>query len=434
MIYIFILILIVMILINLILVRDLLHPTIIFKSIWLISFIVYIFFKDIWGFELNLSTLVIFLIGFVCFDLGFIYFVFIISKFKYNLKIFHRNYKRTLYKSRVILLLILTIVISSVLFLSITKTFGTFPIFSKDFFTTFRQLQYSEDVDQVSIETHLFTILRALAVSTFVFFITENFKSRKLRKIYLVILLIIFISMLFNTGRMWFLSLAIQFFVIVVVNSKKNGSYFNLKTQISYLRKLFIIGVTFLLFFFVYGKVTADKIDFNNAINKIAIYIASPIIAFNETWEERASSSDYFGEYLLSPLYNLIDKFFFTNIVQPKNDFPYVFGNNDFATNVYTFYDSQIRDFGVVAIPFVMFVIGILAAFLKWKSEIEMTVGFWTIVYSYFIFSISLSFFNDKFFLNTTGTYITLIVYFLIFKTKFFNKSDYYIQKRVKSH
>lgn len=96
MIYIFILILIVMILINLILVIDLLHPTIIFKSIWLISFIVYIFFKDIWGFELNLSTLVIFLIGFVCFDLGFIYFVFIISKFKYNLKIFHKEYKASI--------------------------------------------------------------------------------------------------------------------------------------------------------------------------------------------------------------------------------------------------------------------------------------------------------------------------------------------------
>src|SRR5699024_176702 len=122
-----------------------------------------------------------------------------------------------------------------------------------------------------------------------------------------------------------------------------------------------------------------------------------------------------------SPIYNIIDKLFLTNIIQDKDRLPYIFGDNGFATNVYTFYDTQIRDFGVFAIPVVMFFLGVFIAILKYKSESELQIGFWTALYASFMYSLLLSFFNDKFFGYSTATYLTIIVYFIIFKTKFIN-------------
>lgn len=424
MIYVFLLMLLVLILINIRFTRDLLHPSIVFKSIWFISLMVYVFFKDIWGFTITVQTLGVFFIGFICFDIGFLFFSGIKPRVSENGRQISKFFKRTLRKNRLVLLLFLTIMISIILLISMINTVGTTALFSKEFFTTFRSMQYDGSGD-ANTETHLFNILKALGISIITFYITDANKKKDRKLIYYLIIFLFLFMMIFTTGRMWLFALAIQALVISTAHVKKKGSYFSLKAQLNYFKKILYLGTFFLIFFYVYGKITADKIDSSNAINKIAIYLASPLIAFSESWEQKVASSNYFGEYLLAPLYNIVDKIFLTNIIQPRDRTPFLYGDNGFATNVYTFYDTQIRDFGVIAVPFAMFFIGFLLSLLKYKSEKEMVVGFWTVVYAYFMYALTLSFFNDKFFASSTSTYLTMIIYFVVFKTKIFNKSQY---------
>lgn len=425
MIYIFLLILFVAILFNLMFTKDIMHPTVLFKSIWFISLLVYAFFKDYWGFFISNATLSIFMVGFISFDLGYLFFnTFRIKKLRKVKPVVHKYYYRTLKFNRVILLLCLITLVSTILFVSMINTVGITKLFSKEFFITFREMQYDGSGD-ANTETHLFNILKALAIVIFIYYLTDKGMPLRKKVIYYVSISVFLFTMIFSTGRMWLLALFIQALVISTTISKKKGQYFNLKSQINFLKKGLFVVISFLTFFYIYGKITADKIDSSNVINKIAIYISSPLIAFNERWEEIESSSNYFGEYLLSPVYNILDKLFFTNIIQPRERLPYIFGDNGFATNVYTFYDSQVRDFGVIAIPFVMFLIGFFLSFLKYKSENEVIAGFWTAVYAYFMYALSLSFFNDKFFASSTGTYLTILIYFIAFKTKLINKSVY---------
>ncbi|SDW42815.1 oligosaccharide repeat unit polymerase [Marinococcus luteus] len=428
MVTIFLLVLLSLLLINLQLTRDFFHPTIIFKIVWLMSATVLLFYQNRWGVSLSFETICIFLSGFLAFDLGFVFFRVLKGKNYFKaLNNFNVNssdeQQLKLKKNRVFLLFTLVILMSSYLLYDISTLIGGITaFFSESFLMDYRVLQYDES-SSTNTQQFLFRALEVIGVSVLIFSLREKNKSKTRLFMYLLILTITFGIQLLTTGRMRFLAILVQFSIIYLINERKNGKFLTFKSQKKFSFNLFGIFLLFISIFYLYGKYGVDKIDENDPFNSIAIYIASPLPAFDITWPLYSNTSEYFGQAVLAPVYNILNKIFGIDYTSGADEVTkeFVKAENGFSTNVYTLFHEQILDFGVWFVPFVMFFIGLLMAFLKYKATLEKKIGFWSAIYSMFMFSIVISFFQDTFFINSSFTFMSLLIFLIIFKTKIIN-------------
>ena len=420
--FVFFVILLIMLIINLQIVRDYFHPTVIFKAVWLISTFVLLFYQERWGVSLALDTVCIFLVGFIFFDLGYILFQLVFKKKRFNIV---GNYDKTSFQlkdNRIYLLLIITVSISLYLLYDITKIMGGLSVFLSDIMS-YRAIMY-DGSGVANTQRFLFRILEVIGISAFIFFLRDSNKNTRRNQIYGTILTLTIGIQLVSSGRMRLLAILIQMAVVYLIFQQKNGKYLSFSSQQKYVKRVLLLLTSFVLFFYLYGKYIINKIT-EDPFNNIAIYISSALPAFDMTWQTNSKTSEYFGQVALSPIYNIVSKIFGIQFGSGELDIleSRVRGLNGFTTNVYTFYHEQIIDFGVIFIPFAMFLIGFLISFIKRKSEMEQLVGFWSAIYALFFYALFMSFFKDYFFINSTFTYITITIYFLFFKTKLINSN-----------
>ncbi|MGW5887052.1 O-antigen polymerase [Priestia megaterium] len=421
----FFIILSLLLVINLQIVKDFFHPTAIFKLIWLFSTFILLLYEDRWGLSLSLQTVCIFFIGFICFDLGFLVF-FIICKSKKKLPKVFPQINLSLKNNRVVLLLCITVCISIYLIYDITKLVGGVTgLLNQDFLINYRETMYN-GTGEVNNQRFLFRMLEVIGIATFIFFIRETHKTWKRKALYSSIIFLVISVQLISSGRMRLLAIIVQMVFIYLMNGRKFGRFTNFKSQQKYLKRIGIVFFIFIAFFYLYGKYAVNKIE-DDPLNNLAIYTSSGLPAFNMTWKMNSNTSDYFGETVLGPFYNILTQAFgmhFGSNSLLELPQAFVHGGNDFSTNVYTLYNALIVDFGVGFVPFGMCLIGFLLAFLKRKSELEKVTSFWTAIYGVFMYALFISFFKDNFFANSTFTYITIFLFFLIFKTRIINSSS----------
>lgn len=412
-------ILILLIFINRLIIKDWFHPTIVLKIVWCFSTFVLLCYNDRWGVHLSMDTVLIFLGGVVFFDLGF--FFLSITKLKINT---NKTYNKiSVNPKNTNLLLSITIIISLYLVFQIVRVSGSNIMQFDSFFSSYRFiLKYSTDI-WITIQQYLFRILEALAVCVFALFVqSSDLKKREKYKLISVLLLIILME-LFTTDRYRFLAITVQFFFVYLVALKKRDivGYFSKQSEL--LKKAIRWVMIFIGFFFLYGKFAVNKIK-DDPLNNIALYIAGSLPAFDMMWKSFENTSQYFGQVIFSAFYNIAGKVFGIGVIADQDIergvMPSVYGNNGFGTNVFTFYERQIRDFGVSLIPVIMFCLGMFIYILKSKSDSESGLGFWTVTYSTFMFAIVISFFQDAFFMHSTFTIIQILVYFFFFKSKLF--------------
>lgn len=427
--YIFLIILILLIIINLQITKDIFHPTIIFKVVWFFSATILTIYKNKWGVELSPETIGIFLMGFISFDTGFAFFILMKESVKNRTKVRIFDNLSDIYNSikfsRVILLFIITLIIAAYLIVDISRVIGGIThFFDNNFFKDYREMKY-DGTDTTNIQQFLFRVIEGIGLATLIFLLREREdKTKSFRKIlYLTIIFVSFSIQILTTGRMRFLAILVQGMMIFLVYSKRKGKLLNFKNQKKYLKITSLALLSFFSIFYLYGKFAVDKISTTDPFHSIAVYSSGSLAAFDMSWEMKQNTSEYFGATILSPIHNILNKLFNLDIGEEIDSgvSTFIRGDNDFATNVYTLYDKQILDFGVWLIPFVMFGIGLFIAYLKYKSESEIILGFWTGVYSLFMFSLVISFFQDTFFTNSTFTFISIIVYIIMFKTKLIN-------------
>lgn len=431
MVYLFLILLLLMLIINLQLTKDFFHPTIIFKMVWFISAFILIFYQERWGVSLSFETVCLFLTGFICFDLGFIFFQMIKKRNKNllndkNMKF--RFYNGTLRTNRLLLLLLIVLIMSFYLIIDIIDVMGGLNSFlSQSFFSEYRSIRYS-GTGETNSHLFIFRSLEVIGLATFIFYLREKDADLFKKILFCTIILICFAIQILTTGRMRFLSIVVQIGIIYLINGRKKGRFLNFSAQKYYLKRVGIFVLIFFMFFYFYGKFAVDKISEEDPLHSIAIYTSASLPAFDLTWRTDENTSQYFGQYLFAPIYNILNKMFGIEFgtEDEQGTKPFIRGNNGFSTNVYTLYHEQILDFGVWVVPFIMFLIGLAVAFLKYKSDTEFITGLWTGLYSMAIFSLVISFFQDTFFSNSTFTFITIFLYIVIFKTKFINATTYH--------
>lgn len=419
--YIFFILLILQLMLAMIVLKDLMHPIVILRVTWIFSTGFLLIYKNIWNVSLSYKTVFIFLLGFIFFDAGFLFFGALANKLKRkygNIKRLSMCESRISYSKSIIVLIILIISSIYICYLSF-RIVGSFSTFS-DFLI---RLRYTMKRTEMSTSMIQFTIriIESIGISYFLFYVREKLRTKKEQSLYLTIVIISLIMMTLSTGRYRFLAILIAWIYIYVINQRKNGRLLNLNGQM----KLVRIGILSVVLFAVFFSLTGSKLlgkGQSNIINNIAIYISGGMVAFDRVWSSISNTSAYFGAAIFAPIYSLLDNLF--NIKLSEDNIGVlatIYAQNGFATNVYTFYRQQILDFGIIGIPFVMFFLGMMFSFLKNKSSKEKEVGFWTAIYAYFMFGIITSPFQDMFFTNSTHTIFSVFTLFVMLGTPILN-------------
>lgn len=411
--YIFFIVLVLQLFLALQITKDLLHPVVVLKTVWALSCGVLIVFKDIWNVSLSIETILIFITGIVCFDLGFIFFN-IIKNNKKNIKVKNslNQLSVTMSYKKSICLLVLIWLTGLYIFYLCVQLVGISP----EFLIDLRYIMKRSDIDTSFIQFTI-RVMEIIGVSYILIYIRDKTKLVKREKrVYILIILSSLLMLLLSTGRYRYLSILVALIYVYYIKQRKNDKFLNFNKQYNLFKRLLIVGVLFIFFFQYFGQNLVGK-GTGDLFSHLAIYISSGLVAFNMKWQDISNTSSYFGESLFAPIYTVLDILFGIKPESTTSLLSTVYGDGGFATNVFTFYRQQIVDFGVIGIPFVMFFLGLFFAFLKFKSIREKEMGFWTALYAFYMFGIITSPFQDAFFLNSTYTYLSIFTFFLIFKT-----------------
>ncbi len=250
------------------------------------------------------------------------------------------------------------------------------------------------------------------AINLFVFFKRKNNINRVLL---ISSFLITLTYVVFVTGRGFFFILLSLYIGMTYLHNKK----FSVK-KITSLFALFMI--LFMAIGVMYGKggnkYDSLKENIEPVAQSTAIYLATPINGLD--WElNHQFEVDYEGNNSLrlfrklGERLNLIPNAKVNELVQPFIMVPY-------ATNVYTFYDPYIKDFGKFYAWLMVAIFGFIHTWLFDKAIITKNFRY-SLYYSFLLFPLLISFFMD-FYLTILATWVQIIFFteFFIFINSLF--------------
>lgn len=400
--------LILLLVINLVITKDYMNPKILLKLSWILSAIILNLYTTKWDYIISNEALVIFLGGIMLFDLGFNISANFIKKFKLDrLKKDNLRMKNGLRNSIVIVFSL--VILNLILINSLVPLASIFVNLS-----TLRNLFLYQDEFIVNIIQFIFRIIEILTFLIFSRMLFDgSFSSKKKFSSSMLIVTLVLVQFL-STGRYRLLAIMIELLFVYLIYYKKTHRNLSVRKIMS---TSSIAITSFFLIFVFYGKYLVNKIS-NNPFDSIAIYTSGSLVGFDMIKDKIANSSEYWGQYLLSPMYNLLSRIGLVPYYESSRSVQEsVYWNGNYGTNVYTFFEVQIRDFGYIGIVFSMIFLGLFFGVLYILKNREKRIGIFSVIYIYFMFSLITGFFQDSFFLNSTMNFISIgviIIYFTI--------------------
>lgn len=154
------------------------------------------------------------------------------------------------------------------------------------------------------------------------------------------------------TDRTQYIKLLVFTFIsIIAVTYRtyrfKNKTSFNGKL----VRRILFIGVTFIVFFFVYGTVTRNLTQDFNLSETLAAYISAPLYGLNWYLQHPWEKNPYFGYYTLTSFYSIAN-IFGANYNLPKFHLRMFEYGHLLTSNIWTWLVLPIQDYGI---PFTIF-------------------------------------------------------------------------------
>lgn len=192
--------------------------------------------------------------------------------------------------------------------------------------------------------------------------------------------------------------------------------------KISNSKQIIIIAVAAILFMAVFYLISTRKYwylyenahsAFSVILSEIQTYLSGSIAAFFETASEHAYM--YHGKNSFRFFIAIGDRLFGTSdAVSLTNAFTHL--NNGITTNVYTFYDFYLRDFGFAYAVIAQLVVGIFHGISYWGSKKNDLLQMY--YFALLSYPLVMQFFEDQY-LSLLSTWIQIIVAgLLIFRTK----------------
>ncbi|MFR3498679.1 MAG: O-antigen polymerase [Paraclostridium bifermentans] len=429
----FSIIIFVQLLIAIIILKETLHPLIILKGVVFLGSIGLLIFHEAWGINISAATVFILSSAIIWVDLGFV-FTMMITKISNRENLYLKNNKNLKNKkheqkmlnistNKAILSTIL-ILITIIVYLSIGSDYIVGSNNIKEFtrnLMIYKGETRSNGAVNLGIWTYILLVCRMLGVVYLSFAVKEYMTSGWSKKVSILLMPSIAV---FIMGYILGIRsiLVIYSLIIVFVAYKiqvKSDKYENGRDKKRLEIKYFIMGILCIglifSYFFIAGKL-AGKIDPNEGLNNIAIYLSGGIGAFDNVYKNLTFTSDLFGQQTFRIIYkafNLIPLFDFEtqNTISTT-----IYGTGGFRTNVYTANLNFMADFGYMGVILCNMLIGMFHGFLYNKSKNEIDAGVWTVLNAFFMMPL-VSYLNaEKYFAAMPLNAIYFIAIYLLIK------------------
>lgn len=186
--------------------------------------------------------------------------------------------------------------------------------------------------------------------------------------------------------------------------------YFLLKKRKISLKKVAVTGIILLAGLFIINVVRTGINENANIADFIALYVASPPVAFEYIEHETTSQ---FGAYSLRFFYAIASSFDDTIITVSNHMDPVYL---PYPANVYTVLQPYYQDFGIIGVAFFACLIGAFMGFLYRKSLCSTNIVFQGL-YAYYVVKMVNQYFQDGFFLSLSVAIQLSVILFFVSKS-----------------
>lgn len=386
------------------------HPALLFSLLWFVIICLHIFFRLTFLnrlYPLSDQLHLILVSGVLFFSFG----GWVTSAINNN------NNKPTQDNSTIELNLFLRILVTAVVIIGLPFYIqATYQIFlesnKEEFFTGVRNEIYEGE--------RAMGITKYLTSLSFVTFGVNLFSFyRKKGKIEIILLILSTICVLgyslFATGRVFFL-----FLVSIYIGVK---SMSKTKTPVWHFIFIFLTFIlAFMLLGIIYGKganlYSSLSENIPLAIEGVGMYTVAPLNAL----DTQINTNDFLitnGDYTLRFFLKIAMEFGFIpqrNIQSLIQDYAFV----PYPTNVYTYYQPYIRDFGLLYSLIMLMIFGALHSWV-YKKAVKLRSIRFVLYFSFLLYPLFMTFFNDVYMVGFSFLFQLLVyVEIILFINKFF--------------
>lgn len=429
----FTIIIFIQLVIAIIILKETLHPLVILKSVVFLGSIGLLIFHKEWGINISAMTVFILSTAIMWVDLGFAFTMMIANTsnrgnlyLKNNNNLQNKKYEQKILNistNKAILSTIL-ILITIIVYLSIGSDYIVGSDNIKEFtrnLMIYKGETRSNGAVDLGVWTYIILVCRMLGVVYLYFAVKEYMTSGWSKKV--SILLMPSIAVFIMGYILGIRSILVIYSLIIVfvaykiqVNSDKyeNGRD-KKRLEIKYLiMGILCIGLIF-SYFFIAGKL-AGKIDPNEGLNNIAIYLSGGIGAFDNVYKNLTFTSDLFGQQTFRIIYKALNVIPLFDFETQNTISATIYGTGGFRTNVYTANLNFMADFGYMGVILCNMLIGMFHGFLYNKSKNEIDAGVWTVLNAFFMMPL-VSYLNaEKYFAAMPLNAIYFIAIYLLIK------------------
>lgn len=401
--------------------KNILNPSVILCSVFLVSLFFTILNTKNWGITLHLNTTVIILETIIVFILGNSL-VYLLPK-QYKIFTEEENIEIEIPSFKIILIIdIILLVLLYKYFQEVYKLslIGGNPGGYKLMLIYAREAKWKfYDVSRFST----FGVYFTKAVSYICFFIFSYisiFKKFNFKNIFLLSPIIIYLGfIILSTGRTEFIYLLIYMLVSFFVLYEQKYNFNPKVTKI-----IIICGIVTLILFLVIFTLTGlfnGRMQSGRIFKTISFYSGSSIPALDIYLNSPKVPNNYFGENTLFGVYNVLRKFGYKiPLLYAPYEFVY-FG--DIMTNIYTAIRRYYEDFGIFGLNLITFLLGGFYGIFFHYSSYKKNNFFILILYASFCFPIFEFPIEERFFLMLFPTafvynfiFLGIVYYFLVYR------------------
>lgn len=401
--------------------KNILNPSVILCSVFLVSLFFTILNIKNWGITLHLNTTVIILETIIVFILGNSL-VYLLPK-QYKVFTEEENIEIEIPSFKIILIIdIILLVLLYKYFQEVYKLslIGGNPGGYKLMLAYARNAKLNfYNVNRIF--TYSIYLTKSISyVCFFIFSYINIFKKFNFKNIFLLSPIIIYCGfIILSTGRTDFIYLFVYMLVTFFILYQQK---YNFDSRI--IKKIIIYGVLTLIIFFVIFSLAGlftGKTQSKSIYDMISLYAGSSIPALDVYLNSPKFSNNYFGENTLFLVYNILRKFGYDipNLYAPY-EFVYL---GKIETNIYTAIRRYYEDFGIFGLNIITLLLGsFYGIFFHYssykKNNFFILILYATLCYPIFEFPIEERIFLTLFPTGFIYNFITLTIvyYFLVHK------------------
>lgn len=403
--------------------KNILNPSVIVCSVFLISLFFSILNEKEWKINFHLNTILLIFSTLIIFILGNST-VCLLFKKRYK-----RIKKNKIISNKIIsfkVVLLIDIILFIVLYKYFDETYKLSLIGGNPggynlmlFYARNAKLNF-HSINRLTVYSSIF--VKAISyIYYFIFSYFSIFKKFKIKNLFLLSPLLIYCGfIILSTGRAEFIYLLIYMLTIffVLYQQKYNFSF-------KVTKKIIVFGILSLIVFFIIFSLAGlltGKTQSKSVFEMISIYTGSSLPALDIYINSPKIPNKYFGEHTLFTVHKILRIFGNTQIPQLTSTYDFVYFG-DIKTNIYTPIRRYFEDFGLFGLYLITFIFGKFYGIFFYcasykKNNFFILILYATFSYPLFMFSIDDVFFKGLFPMELIYDFIALgtIYYFFVYK------------------